>query len=208
MQTVNWQQMDAQEQTAEAQVRLARLSMQLAAFSMVEAEMLPYSDIGRDEFLKYRSPADTPLLAPWTIVSHYMTTSAVTDGVQAAREFIESQLPPDILQQLRQQLKRPEVLRDPSFVALDQAIQQEAVLFDWVQRTSQAVSAEETAISKGEVNCAIPEIVLNNLITDGKEILGSLRTTLYAMGPNVPGYDNLSHLINETDETLTTLETL
>lgn len=208
MQAVNWQQLDALEQTAEAQVRLARLSMQLTAFSMVEAEMMAYSDVDRDKFLKYQSPADTPLLAPWTIVAHYMTLPAETDSVQAAREFIESQLPPDLLSQLRQQLRKPEPLRDPSFIALDQAIQQEAVIFDWIQRTSQAVTTEEAAISRGEVNCAIPEIVLNNLVSDGQAILGSLRTTLYAMGANKPGYDNLSHLINETDEVLSTLETL
>lgn len=203
-----WQllQMQANEQSAEITARLQSLSMQLAPFSMNEAELIAYSDVGRGSFLKYQSSPDTPVLIPLRIIANYPELTPDVNTLAEARQYIESQLPPDLLAQLNKELAKPPAMRDPSFVALDDAIQSEAVIYNWIQQATTGTDA--SVISRGEVNCAIPAIVASNLTNDGQAVLASMRTTLYAMGPNYPGYDSLSQLINETDDTLTTLESL
>lgn len=181
----------------------------LAMLPADSLEVIPFTQRSYEEFFKYKSESGRPSLHSLLSLRTGSFPESIKDEVwQPIYQSLLNSLPPEIKEQLEQEMLKPFGERDPVFVELNSLLILVSKWIGWVEAGIQPIvpdSADERAYL---LNLALPYIALRGVVNQTESVLEDAQSYLDALGPNYSQYDTVTSYISQIKNDLSELNAL
>ncbi len=186
------------------------------AFVTVAKELLgigdslqrPISDVDREGFLKYRSPANRPNLANPLELLRLATSGALLsdEALLTAYDALFSKLPADVQEELTAQNQLPFAERDINFVVLDNVLTFTAQALVSLNNAAQPIDPASIEAGRAQMNLTLPLLMMASTVSQSEAILNLATNVVNGLGPNSPNFDTFLNFLNQANESLSSMK--
>jgi hypothetical protein len=183
--------------------------LRATAFTMVSKDLLgisndtlqrPVSDVDRDGYLMYRSPASRPNLnSPLEYMRMAAETAQPSDAEsKTVYDKLVNYLPDDVQQELSAQNQLPLTERDTNFAVLNNVLNFAAQTFASINKAAQPIDPASIDAVRTATNLSLPLVTLGSATLQSDEITSAARQAVLNLGPNNANYDTLMNYVNQS----------
>lgn len=193
------------EQEATAAMAVSRMLMGITKDTIEK----PFSQIDPEAAWKYKSTASNPTIAPLHSLRLSLTPDKQTPSAWVDQfEYLLSQLPADIRQQLILQSRLPLEERDPAYSSLDSTLGTIATLLFFINNAATPVDASVVNATHIPQYLALTQTGLTGLLETAIPLSNALEALLASQGANTPWFDATLSIKNEIGNSLAQLSDL
>lgn len=117
-------------------------------------------------------------------------------------------LSPEVKARFLYEAQKPLEERDPSFVAMDNLLQEAATLLTHTSRLSQTPAPDSLEAARTQFNLMLPLIALRNVGSEGTQIMGHVDDLRNKLGANYRYADDLTNASIQLNDTLSGLQSV